>query len=46
MDRDLKMTVYSNDMDKDVTQDLQMKPVDVLIAKRDTQINYKTDLDK
>lgn len=42
---DLKMTPYKNDMEKDVTLDLQMKVADVVIIKRDIQItNQKSDL--
>lgn len=33
---ELKMSEYKNDMEKDVTMDLQMKPTDVLIIKRHT----------
>lgn len=44
---DLKLTGYKNNTDKDVNtvQDLQVKPVDILIAKRGTQIiNHKSGL--
>ena len=42
----LKMTGYKNDMEKDVTLDIQKKLADVLIIKRDIQItNQESDLD-
>ena len=43
---DLKMIGHKNNMEKDVTLDIQKKPADVLIIKRDLQtINQESDLD-
>lgn len=35
LDADLKLRGYRNDIDQDVIQDLQKKPAEVLIIKRD-----------
>ena len=43
---DLQMTGYKNDLEKDVTLDIQKKPADVLLIKKDIQItNQESDLD-
>lgn len=45
LDMDLKLTVYKNDTDKGVIQDLQVTPAEFLIVKRKTQIiNRKREL--
>lgn len=47
LNMDLKLTGYKNNTDKDVNavQDLQVELVDILIAKRGTQIiSHKSDL--